>query len=140
MNSSLNAGEKLKVSSSVLDASAILAFDGRESGMEAVRQALAEGAILSAVNLSEVVAKFISRGVSETDIRGRIAALDLEIADFDAESAYKAGLLQSSTARAGLSLGDRACLALAHELDLPVLTADRAWKSLDLGIDIRMIR
>ncbi len=66
--------------------------------------------------------------------------LELTIVDFNTELAYQAGLLSPLTKGAGLSLGDRACLALAQRLGLPALTADRAWKDLSLGIEVQVIR
>jgi ribonuclease VapC len=95
---------------------------------------------MSTVNLSEVVAKLIDVGVPDTSIRGTLGALGLATVEFDSELAYKAGLLRAATRRAGLSLGDRACLSLAEHLGLPALTADRAWASLGLGIPVRVIR
>ncbi len=73
-------------------------------------------------------------------IREAIDTLNLVIVPFDAELAYLTGLLRTATRAAGLSLGDRACLALAQRLSAPVLTADQAWKGLDVGVEIRHIR
>ena len=128
------------MSSSVLDASALLALLNREVGHERVTQAIADGAAIGAVNLSEVVAKLSERGAEEDEIREALNSLRLEILEFHAESAYHTGLLRPLTRQAGLSLGDRACLALARALGLPVIAAERAWGSLQLGITIRVIR
>jgi PIN domain nuclease of toxin-antitoxin system len=76
----------------------------------------------------------------EAFIRNAIDALKLTIIPFDIELAYQAGLLRSLTKQAGLSLGDRACLALAWRLKLPVLTTDKVWGKLSLGITIQVIR
>jgi ribonuclease VapC len=128
------------VSSSVLDASALLALLNREVGHERVTQVIADGAAISAVNLSEVVAKLAERGAAEDEIREALNSLRLEVLEFHAEFAYHTGLLRPLTRQAGLSLGDRACLALARALGLPVITAEREWASLQLGITIRVIR
>jgi len=69
-----------------------------------------------------------------------LASLRLDTVDFDVQAAYQAGLLRSATRHAGLSLGDRACLALGQQLGLPTVTTDRIWSTLQLGIDIRVLR
>lgn len=123
----------------VLDSSAIIAMLSGEPGGELVRSNL-PGAIISTVNLTEVGTRLSDRGADEATIRHGIQMLDLEIATFDAEQALGAALLRPSTRQFGLSLGDRACLALAARRRLPVLTADRNWARLSIGIDIRLIR
>ena len=129
------------MSEAVVDSSAILAYLRSERGGLHVEQVLAAGAVVSAVNLSEVVAKLTEAGTSEEVIRATLSGLDFDsVATFDIYDAYLAGLLRPKTRRAGLSLGDRACLALAHRLGLPVLTADAAWAQLDLGIAVTVIR
>lgn len=126
----------------VLDASALLALLNREPGEALVAQALAEGAMISTVNLSEVVAKLADIGMPEAETREAIEPLGLEIVGFDAADAFSAGLLRPATRADGLSLGDRACLALGMRSGLPVLTADRGWSGLALGagVEIRMVR
>jgi ribonuclease VapC len=128
------------VSECVLDASALLAFIWQEPGRQQVAEAIAEGAAVSTVNLSETVAKLTEANVAEGVIRTELELLELEATDFDAELAYRAGLLCSLTRRVGLSLGDRACIALAQHLGLPVLTSDRAWQALQIGVPVRVIR
>ena len=128
------------MSSSVLDASALLALVSMEPGGEQVREAVRNGAAISTVNLSEVVAKLADDGVSAEEIHRTLDAFDLEAVGFDEALAYRAGLLRPLTRGAGLSLGDRCCLALAQQLDLPVLTADRSWQSLQLGVRVDVIR
>ncbi len=126
------------MSESVLDASAILALLQGERGSEAVLEAL-PGAAVSTVNLSEVVAKLAGHGMPLVEIRQALT-LGLEVVPFTEDLAYAAGELRPLTRDRGLSLGDRACLALAKTMDLPVLTADRAWASLDLGVEVRLAR
>jgi PIN domain nuclease of toxin-antitoxin system len=123
----------------VLDASAILAFLFDEPGGERVAEALGT-AVVSSVNLSEVVAKLIDRGRSEKDAATIVVGMPCAVASFDLGLGLRAGALWANPRRLGLSLGDRACLALAERERLPVLTADRAWIGLDIGVDIRLIR
>jgi PIN domain nuclease of toxin-antitoxin system len=119
------------VSDVVLDASAVLALLQDEPGSERVLESL-PGALICSVNLSEVVAKLTELGMPEPDIRLALS-LGLEVVAFDEALAYSAGALRPVTRSAGLSLGDRACLALARSRSLPALTTDRAWR--DTGVD-----
>lgn len=128
------------MSSCVLDASALLAFLNQERGDEQVAMAITKGAAISTVNLAEVVSRLSGNGVAEAEIHEALDPISLNIIDFDARLAYQVGLLRPLTRQAGLSLGDRACLALAQRLNLPVLTADRVWESLSLGIVVQVIR
>jgi PIN domain nuclease of toxin-antitoxin system len=123
----------------VLDASALLALVKDEPGGDIVAEAFPHVAI-SAVNLSEVVAKLTERSMPAAIIRTLLEGLNLDVRPFDTESAFAAGALRAATRELGLSFGDRACLALGQQLNLPVLTTDGAWASLDLGITVRPIR
>ena len=123
----------------VFDASALLILINREVGSEVVDEAVS-GALMSSVNHSEVVAKLVERGLTEAAIKGALDELEIEVVAFDVEQSYTAGLLRPATRSRGLSLGDRACLSLARSLGMPVLTADRAWTELDLGVEIRLAR
>lgn len=127
------------MSSWALDASALLALIHSEPGAEVVAAAISD-AVTSAVNLSEVVAKLTEAARPEGEIRGIIAGYGVEVADFDEGLAYRASMLRPLTRARGLSLGDRAGLALAQQLNLPVLTADRSWSELDIGVEVRVIR
>ncbi|MGE0056908.1 MAG: type II toxin-antitoxin system VapC family toxin [Dehalococcoidia bacterium] len=124
----------------VLDASAILAILNREPGWETAAELVTPGCFVSTVNLSEVVAKLRERGVSESDIEVELAGMDLEVILFSHAQAMDAGFLRPSTIAGGLSLGDRACLALARDLRLPALTGDGAWRAVDVGVEIRLFR
>ncbi len=128
------------MSSAVLDASALLALLNQEEGSEQVGELVATGAIISAVNLSEVAAKLSLVGMPEPLVQEAMDPLGLEIVPFDAEQAYRAALLAGPTRAVGLSLGDRACLALAAQVGLPAVTADRAWRRLELDVHVRVIR
>lgn len=124
----------------VLDASAVLAVLNEEPGSDAVIQFIATGAVVSTVNLSEIVTKLSERGMPEEIIHETLDSLSIIVYDFDRAIAYKAGLLRLSTKQWGLSLGDRACLASAQHLKLPAVTADKVWGNLSLPIDIQIIR
>lgn len=124
----------------VLDASAILALVQEEPGSDIVADAMAEGAEICAINLSEVVAKLAESGSIEEVIRTSLARLSMTVVDFDEKLAFQAGMLRPTTRHLGLSLGDRACIALARERDSTIITADRAWATLSLGPTIRIIR
>ena len=130
----------MPTSKAVLDASAVLALLGAEPGAEVVGDAVVAGAAISAVNLSETVAKLADAGVPQAAVHQVLDALALEIVDFTAELAYAAGHLRRSTRSAGLALGDRACLALGQQVGLPVLTSDRRWSDVSLGVEVRQIR
>jgi ribonuclease VapC len=123
----------------VLDASALIALMKEESGADRAAAAI-DRAVIGAVNLAEVISKLVREQIAVDLIREWIAALDLDVRPFDAELAYAAGALLPVTRGRGLSLGDRACLALARELGRTALTTDRAWRDLKVGVAIEVIR
>jgi ribonuclease VapC len=123
----------------VLDASALLAFLQREPGLERVRQALPD-AVIGSVNYAEVVTKLVQWGAPADRVAERLGDLDLTVLAFDRDLAFEAGALHARTKRLGLSLGDRACLALAGALGAPVLTTDRAWRRTELGVEVELLR
>jgi PIN domain nuclease of toxin-antitoxin system len=127
------------VSEVVVDASAILALLNQETGSEEISQFI-DNAAISAVNLSEVIAKLAEAGIPAEDIRQILGNLNLEVIPFNEEQAFKAGMMRPATKSIGLSFGDRACLALGIFLNQPVLTTDRLWGSLSVGIEIRVVR
>lgn len=124
----------------MLDASALIALINREPGSDSLTPRMMSTAMTSAVNLAEVHGKLVQWGFSPDD--AWIAANEPvhETVPFTAEQARTAGDLVTQTRALGLSLGDRACLALAMAMDAPVYTTDRSWKKLDLGIRIHVIR
>jgi PIN domain nuclease of toxin-antitoxin system len=128
------------MSRAVLDASALLALLNGEPGQEEVARALAERAVISAVNLAEVVGKLAEAGMPEEAIREALDGLELDVVAFDRGLAYRAGLLRPATRALGFSLGDRACLALAAHGERAALTADRTWEALAIGVPVRLIR
>ena len=123
----------------VLDASALLAFLFRESGHEIVEKYIPESCI-STVNLSEVLGRFARDGHDIVQVRQQIAASPIEITPFSAQTAVITAELLPITKPFGLSLADRACLALAIERKLPALTADQVWLELDIAVKVISIR
>ena len=95
---------------------------------------------ISAVNFSEAVAKLRERDWTTQDAQSAMAALNLDVHPFDEAQAFLAGDMRPATRQIGLSLGDRACLALAHSLSGTAVTTDRAWASLEIGIPVEVIR
>jgi PIN domain nuclease of toxin-antitoxin system len=123
----------------VLDASALLAFLFREKGHERVASILAD-ACISAVNLSEVLGRFARDGHDPEEALKMLAGSPIEIVPFGVGDAALTASLVPMTRSLGLSLGDRACLALAMRRDATALTADRTWLDLDVAIEIDCIR
>ena len=131
--------------SAVLDASALLAYLRDEQGAELVTGAIANGVTISTVNLAEVLSRVAARGgdpvrlAREMTERGLLDGA-ISIEPFTVKDALEVARLRPITHGQGLSLGDRACIALACRLDLPALTADSAWSKVDLQIELRQIR
>jgi ribonuclease VapC len=123
----------------VLDASALLAYLKSESGSDAVDGVLAES-VMSSVNWAEVIQKSIAASVDVDGMLDDLQALGLVVEPFTPEDGEMAGRLWEQTRQYGLSLGDRACLSLGLRLGVAVLTSDRAWASLNLSLDIQVIR
>lgn len=123
----------------ILDASALLAVLFDEPGRERV-EAVGAHAIISAINMAEAYAKLSDRGTDDEEIRTTLESISVKIIDFDDRQAMMTGGLRKMTRKFGLSLGDRACLALAIQKNAVVLTADRAWIELDIGVKIELIR
>ncbi len=133
------------MSSFVLDASALLAYLRDEPGALVVENALTQGAYISIVNWAEVLSKVADLGEDPEALSQRlenegILRNSLEILPLTEEDALLIAQLRPLTKSAGLSLGDRSCLALGKRLGLPVLTADRSWTTFDLGVEVRPIR
>ena len=129
----------------VLDASALLAYVQEEPGADYVEKALARQVAISAANWAEVLSKLAERGLDPDREARRMFAQGtlgnaLVVLPLDEALARDIARLRLFTRSAGLSLGDRACLALARLFGVPVLTTDRAWEALRLGIKIQPIR
>lgn len=129
------------MSKMILDASAILAYLFDESGAEMVTPVLENGqGVMSSVNYAEVVSKLTDHHMPAEAIRAALDDLDVEVIAFDTQQAFITGELRADSKPLGLSLGDRACLALASVLQLPVLTADHHWTLMPGTLDVRVIR
>ena len=128
------------MNSIVLDASALLAVLNREPGAEKRTSQLLSAATSSTVNLAEVQSKLVSRGIKPDEAWEATISPIQKSAVFTYEQAKIAGSLIARTSAFGLSLGDRACLALGIALKAPVYTADRSWKNLKLGVRIHLVR
>jgi PIN domain nuclease of toxin-antitoxin system len=123
----------------VADASAVLAALKNERFDNIDPRRLVR-ATISAVNLCEVRTKLHDDGLNEGQANAAVSAMNLRVVSFDEPQARIAAGLRLLTRRAGLSLGDRACLALGERLGYPVVTADRIWASLGLGVEVVVIR
>jgi PIN domain nuclease of toxin-antitoxin system len=128
-----------------LDASALLALLQNERGAEVVEDAIADGATISTVNLAEALSTMARKGADPATAlatlteRGVIGGA-ITVEPFTLTDAVAAARLRPFTAKAGLSLGDRSCLALARRLGTRALTADQTWRGIDLPVEIRSIR
>ena len=123
----------------VLVASALIAFLRNEPGAETVAAVLTRSCS-SAVNLAETISKMVEYGKPLDDVSYQIERLRIPVVYFDDEQAKLVASLWKATRVAGLSLGDRACLSLGLKKGLPVLTAERAWTKVDVGVDVGVIR
>lgn len=149
MSSSANAAARPSVSHAdeesrpvcIIDASALLAFLQDEPGSRAVAGVLS-GALISSVNVAEVLQKCTARNIPFEGLLADLAALGVRTIAFTNDHAERTARMRPLTKAAALSLADRACLALAQAEGLPVYTADKDWKALGkvLGVDIRVIR
>lgn len=123
----------------VLDASALIALFYGEPGADQVA-ALLSGSLISTVNLAELAQVAAISEVSAGYRRDEVEGLGITIVPFTHEQAESAGAMHPKTRAAGLSLADRACLALAQDTEGVAITADRAWTEVDVGVEVRLIR
>lgn len=123
----------------VLDASALLCVMFGEPGADRVEARLTR-ALVSAVNYHEVFAKLVDRGVEPDEAREMLGELDVDIIAVDRDQADLGGALCAQTRSAGLSLGDRSCLALARAYGAVAVTTDQVWRDLDIKIDVEVVR
>ena len=126
----------------VLDASALLALFNDEPGAQAVLDALAGPCLISAVNQTEVLTKLLDKGLNDAEAASVMQSVEIEVLAFDASQSLEAAWLRRDTRSVGLSLGDRACLALARSRKALALTADRPWSQVAdaVGVTVRCIR
>ena len=128
------------MTSAVMDASAVLALVRDEAGADKVASHVGRAAI-SAVNLQEVIIELLLGGLDAATIREILDELRLDVHPHDVEAAYAAASLHTQTKEFGRGLGDRSCLALAMQLGVPALTADREWKMVKIkGLKVEHIR
>lgn len=127
------------MSAVVFDSSVLIAILRQEPGSDVGEQSLND-ALISTVNLAEVATYLARNSVPPETIDRALTAFPIEVVPFDREQGLIAGCLYPACKSLGLSLGDRACLALAKSRELPVLTADRVWLELKLDITVKSIR
>lgn len=124
----------------VFDSSAVLAAVFQEPGGDSVVATWADGEnLISVVNYAEIVAKLNERGMSDAEVSTVMEGVPLSLVDFDQSTAHASGLLRAATKALGLSLGDRACIALAQSRCAKAVTADKEWKKVR-QLDILLIR
>lgn len=127
----------------VMDASALLALARGERGAEVVEDLLeTSDCVASSVNMAEVGAKLLDAGLPVADLSRALAQLDVGVVDFSAEHAQTSSALRAVTRSVGLSLGGRACLALAQHMGATAVTSDSAWMDVAdaVGVKVLMIR
>lgn len=127
------------MNSVVFDSSALIAHICGEKGADYVENYL-ENSVISSVNYSEFITFMLERGATSEKAEEIFSELAVEIIVFDEYQAIITSELRSKTKSKGLSLGDRACLALAKSRKIPVVTADKIWSKLDIGVDVKLIR
>jgi PIN domain nuclease of toxin-antitoxin system len=130
------------VSDCVIDTSAIIAYLNEEPGALIAEEWLDRGAAISTLCVQEAIDILVRRGIDRHTAVEMIGALGVEAHPLDFELAVEGGVLITQTQSKGLSHGDRACLALAHKLELPTVTADRVWSEIadDVGVVVILIR
>lgn len=129
------------MTAAVLDASAIIALLKGERGASKVAGVIAD-AVVGVFNQAEVISHFVHLGAPVDEVRAMLEALPYKVIEANEALAWEAGALRPATRAAGLSLGDRFCLALAKQTGAPAYTADKAWKDVaaDTGAKVIVIR
>jgi ribonuclease VapC len=124
----------------VLDSTAVLALLYSEPGHQYVKEVLNKSAV-SAVNLAEIVNKLAQMGPMPEAVRESLVRLELRVEDWSKDMAYQSAEFSRLSKSHGLSLGDRACLTLAKQLQATAVTSDRTWRRLpSLGVRIMIFR
>ena len=126
------------MTSAVLDASAIIALLKNEAGAAKVAAVIADAAV-GVFNHAEVVSHFIRLGAPIDEIRAMLRSLPVTVIPADEALGWEAGRLRNATSSAGLSLGDRFCLALARRMDVPAYTADTAWTAIAGAVGVKVV-
>jgi PIN domain nuclease of toxin-antitoxin system len=135
----------VETAGAVLDASALLAFLQGEPGAQIVEEAIPVGAAINVVNYAEVLSRLSDTGAEPETVHRHLRAQGLiggllALMPLDEDDAVTLARLRPLTRTQGLSLGDRACLATGPRLGRPVMTADRGWEAVDVGVPVRLIR
>ena len=123
----------------VLDSSALLAMLFVEPGGDLVADIVGH-AVISAVNMAETIAKLVEKGMTLSQAAQSVRIFQMQIEPLDEKMAVTVAALRAPTSKLGLSLGDRACLAVAQKLNMPIMTADKIWAKLEMGVEIIIIR
>lgn len=131
--------QQKKITRCVVDSSAAIAFIQEELGQDVAAQYLEETPIISAVNFSEIIFIGFKNGYDKLS-KSKLLQLLPTVIDFNIDQAYLTASLQPLTKKYGLSFADCACLALGKSMNLPIITADKVWKELDIGVEIILIR
>ncbi|KQM21429.1 twitching motility protein PilT [Sphingomonas sp. Leaf24] len=126
------------MSAVILDASALLALLRGEAGGKKVEGALGD-ARMSVVNMAEVASHYSKLGMPDDMVTAMLRPLPIKLIDADAGLCWEAGRLRGLTIEAGLSLGDRFCLALAKREKLPAWTADRKWRDIADAAGVKVV-
>jgi PIN domain nuclease of toxin-antitoxin system len=124
----------------IFDSSALIALFAKETGYDFIKKHMKD-AIISSVNIAEVYKYCIeSQNLTKNEAKSLIKLADIKIIDFCDEQALITAEIISKTKKYGLSLGDRACLALAILRNHPVITCDRIWQKVDINVKFIMAR
>jgi ribonuclease VapC len=124
----------------VMDSSALLALTRGEPGFDTVQELLhREECAISSVNMAEVGTKLIDYGLPAQELLRIVNQFQIDVIDFNTEQAIVSAQLRPLTRAAGLSLGDRACLALAKLMDGIAVTTDQAWQDVRISADVRVL-
>ncbi len=124
----------------VMDASALLALARGERGADVVQEYLDSAqCVISSVNLAEVGSKLVDLGLPQSELSRALKQFNIDVIDFGFELSVQTSALRDKTKAQGLSLGDRACLALALQFDAPAVTSDSVWQRLDTDLKIKVL-
>jgi ribonuclease VapC len=131
---------RLKMNKVILDSSALIALIKNEKGAEIVEQLLGQ-IVMSTLNISEAAGILIDLGMPEEECKNSIEPYVDLVVPLDMEQSFEMAYLKKLTSNKGLSIGDRACIALGIKMKLPIYTADKIWATLQLeGAEIILIR
>jgi ribonuclease VapC len=124
----------------VMDASALLALMQGEPGSDVVDELIQDQeCVASSVNIAEVGTKLIDKGLAPAQLARTLKELNVQPIDFDLEQATLCASLRLSTKHVGLSIGDRACLALAQLVKGTAVTGDSAWSDVAEAVDVKVL-